>query len=425
MNNTLIKVDGSEFEKLATISDDTLNQLISKRLLKKTDDNRFKISFVGYIEINGTVLISVPYGVSTNQLANNRVEIQHLIKKVIKVIQFFSQHYSGANEFCISGKIAASFKILEDFENYGLITRNKRTNSLRGTGAIDWTKTIRKNTPAKSGKNWIYESLVRRNKKIHESHELTALHRWALCKSLGHIQIVSDEFEHMNDLFTNILSNEEASGIASRQIGIATRDRDLLFLDLVQKLLSNDATETISAIYTSSFNIIWEKALQFVFKHEKKLKKKLPNVIWADDDTSMQQLHIKPRSSSGSPEVDIAFMNNNELYILDAKYYDLFNTGYRPGLTDLWKQFYYEQAYKIATSSNSTPKGGLIFPYFDTGKKLTIKKFSTVQFHVESANSDKVEMANIPAFVASIDDVLEQFLTGISSQKDYIRNMYN
>lgn len=416
-------VDGTTVSTNDSLTTEHLNQLVSHKLLSAKSGGQYTASFVGCVEVSNSVLISLPYGIKEEYLSSSQFEsIRGLIVKIIKCIRIFERHFSGKNEVQTTGKISASFSLLEDYEEFGIIKKHIKSSVTNGKGAINWKKTISKYLPVKSGNSWIYSDVVNRTSMHHENHELALLHQWALHHALKHVAYISDEYNHFEDELNSSLSEEDVIDIIARFN--SNKDREIYVLDLISQLIGQQSTAPINAIYTKSFNVIWEVILQDALNHSVQLKDRAPKATWNDIGEICTDLNIKRKYTGASPEVDIIFQDGDELHILDAKYYDIFNNGSRPGLTDLYKQFYYGQAYKSIMDLPLLPHNGLIFPCYMPEQSELMIKFSDIEYSVSLKDKSEV-ITQIPAYVASIEKVLNAFLEKESIQDEYFLALSN
>lgn len=417
----LIKVDGLNIEPVDKLTDSQISQLLNYKLITPNANLIYKVSFVGCVEVEGRVIISLPYGVSINQLSNlNFVGLRQFIRKMIKCIRFFDGHFIGKNEIVSSGKIAASFSLIEDFEENGFIKKFIKENIVNGTGSINWKRTIKSFQPFKVGNSWVYKDMVTRSSTHHENHELILVQKWALKQATKYASLLSDEHQVIEDELEANLTQAEVIEIVTRLYPKCTKDRELYTLGLILQLLDEQNTSEFSAIYTRNFNVIWEKALQKVLGHNHILKEKAPRVTWNDDNSINNMLGLKNKTIGSSPEVDIIFEDKETLYILDAKYYDVINNGNRPGLTDLYKQFYYGQAFKTILGLSELPQNGLIFPCYMPNQDDYLIKFTNVEYVVK-IDEGVNKITEIPAYVASIEKTIDAFITHHSLQEEFLK----
>ncbi|TYK66031.1 LlaJI family restriction endonuclease [Colwellia echini] len=413
----LIKVDGLSIQPEDKLDDSQINILLTHKLITQSVDLIYKVSFVGCIEVKGRVIISLPYGVSINQLSRlSFLGLRSYIIKIIECIRIFERHFIGENEIVSSGKIAASFSLIEDFEENGFITKFIKENSINGTGSIDWKRTIKKFQPFKISDSWVHKNLVTRSNTNHENHELILVQKWALNQATKYSSLLSDEHQILEDELECNLSRDEVTEIVMRLYPKSNKDREIYVLDLILQLLDEQEGTEFSAIYTKSFNLIWEETLQQVLGHNQKLKDKAPRVMWNDDHSVNEELEIKSKPTGSAPQVDIIFENEDRLYIFDAKYYDIINNGNRPGLTDLYKQFYYGEAFKAILGLSDLPENGLIFPCYMPNQNDYLVKFTDVEYLVRGEGYLN-KITKIPAYVASIEKTIDAFLFGQSLKK--------
>lgn len=408
-----------------TLPEEQVQVLIDRNLITIDNDSGYKVLFVGCIEVGKNIIISLPYGFSATQLPTRYGEFSNFkpfIIKLIKCIRIFQHHFSAHKEIVSSGKLGASFSLIEDFEENGFITKYIKSNTVNGCGSINWNKTIKSFQPFKVGDSWLYKDVVTRNNIHHDNHELILVHKWALTKAIEYSSLLTDSHESIEAEVECHLTEAEVTEIVTRIYPKSTKDRDIYVLDLVLQLLDEQKITEFSAIYTTSFHVIWEVALQAVLDHEPALKEKAPQVTWNDDDIINKRLGINNRIKGTTPEVDIIFENKNRLHILDAKYYDVINNNNRPGLTDLYKQFYYGQMFKNTLAMNELPQNGLVFPCYIPEEEEYLIKFSNIKYDVK-LGGNLTKVTEIPAYVASIDQTIDAFITHRSLQESYLQGL--
>lgn len=400
--NLLLEIDGQKFRHGSLFSKLSIKKLLELRLIKNYPylDNEYKITFVGCIEIEGKILFSFPYGVKINDLENNDEKyFSELINSILKAIS----SYNKDKGFYVSGKFSSSLKILEYFEDNGLLKKEKKNSKISKCGSIDWNKTIKNKIPLNSNGNWFYNEYYKLSYENNTADLLSVIYRWALSDVKEFLDKLSFKTSLRNQTIENTIDKNEAKEIAYSLEGATRRDRDRQLLEIIEEYIESKNNCTSSSMYTTNFNLIWEKSLQKYFCHDKEIANSMPYVSWEDIELNTDKLGIKKYNQRSKPEVDIIFKSGDKLNILDAKYYDLFNNGKRPGIKDIHKQLNYASSYdKIY--ENLIITNGLVFPYFNKNIDKPIIKFSVIKH-----NLNKKKCIQIPCYAASIIDVLNYY----------------
>lgn len=409
-------VDGQSVDRelFETIDASTL---LENGLIKSTGDGAFTSSFVGLFYTPKMIVFSLPYGVSSDALDEMSDErLRNFLINVIKSITQFESHYSGYKEITLSGRMEAALNLLEEYEEFGFLKLYEKKNSKQASGKTNWNRTIKTYIPLKQGDTWIYDSYIRRKNVSHHGHDFVELQKWALRHALELTYFITDDFDITSELLNTDLNIVEARELFLRLRNNSTKDREIYLLELIGTLLDEETNLLGYSIYTKHFKVIWEKALQNTLLHDSSLVNLIPRVSWKDDEIVLNSLSLDILGTTGRPEVDIIFEEEDKLYILDAKYYDLRTR--RPGLKDLYKQLFYGVAFQYLLNLENLPENGFIFPILSPEKQKTFSKFSLVQYKLQELNKD---LANIPAYFADINMVLKSFVEHKELRTEYLK----
>ena len=399
------------------LEDDHISIFLNNGLIKPIGDGTYKSNFVGLFCTPTLVVFSLPYGASKETIDSLSFEnLRMFLINIVKSIRRFESHYKGDKEIILSGRMEAAIHLLEEYEEYGFLKLYEKKNSSQASGKTNWNRTIKAFTPIKQGNTWVYNSYIKRKNVSHQSHDFIMLQKWALKYALEKTYFVTDEFNVSEELLETNLTLNEAKELFLKLRNSSTKDREIYILELIGSLINEDDKLSSYAIYTKHFKVIWEKALQQTLAHNSNLVNLVPHVDWRDDKAVLNNLNLKVAGSKGKPEVDIIFQENNKLYILDAKYYDLRNR--RPGLTDLYKQLFYGVAFKSLLNLEHLPENGFIFPILSNNNSEVFYKFSIVEYKLQEADKD---LANIPAYFANVNTVLKSFVEYKELRTEYLK----
>lgn len=226
--------------------------------------------------------------------------------------------------------VAAALWLLQDFSENGLINIHTDTHILNGKGNIHWKHTINRINPVISNGQPIYLDYYSHYKSYDQNNIIRLIHNYAVSTALetyGWLFYRELKVE-INDFNLDI---ETIIYTLQSQLQNTFSDREITLYSNIIDFLSNNKEENnehdVTTLLTPYFHTVWEKICDFIFQGQKNVLG-MPKPYWEIDNERKYTNQIP----------DTLFINNNHLYILDAKYY---RTEKLPGWHDLVKQFFY------------------------------------------------------------------------------------
>lgn len=248
-----------------------------------------------------------------------------------------------------SGAVFSLLDLLEDYLSNGLLVRETIINEKSYNGRIDWKRTISATVPLISGDSIHYLPPIIKRKVYERDSIIQTIH--IMC-----VQEAFYKFGWLFDLdssenFLNVpslnISHEEILRILHSELRVTFSDRDIHVIKLMIKYLEetqstkNENTNTVF-LYSFYFHTIFESMCMSFFK----------GMSASDFDIPKPEWHMKDDSIKTTSQIpDILFIENEEIFVVDAKYYD-----YRynlPGWGDLVKQHFYGFSLKHMSSKNN------------------------------------------------------------------------
>lgn len=233
-----------------------------------------------------------------------------------------------------SGRISSAMMLLEDYCQNGFLRRELIVETTLQSGRIDWTATINKTIPVMSKKQLVYVNPIIRRRindnnslisKIHRAVITECFHEWGWF--FGY-----DEFNEKE--YSLPVSADEAIMLLRSELRNTFVERDINVIKLLIQFLTSkvgsEQDQKLDVLATPYFSFVWEAVCGFLLENQyARLRPLLPQPIW---ESTMVEGRISQRP-------DIFHVNDTNLYIFDAKYYD-YNTNL-PGWHDVVKQFFY------------------------------------------------------------------------------------
>ncbi|CEK34509.1 restriction endonuclease, type II, LlaJI,LlaJI restriction endonuclease [[Clostridium] sordellii] len=376
-----LKNDGTSNE--LPFTSEEIKSLIDLRICDKFDkDTKLKFKFVGIITLQNDIVISLPKSY-TNDKTNVMPDIIKSFKAYKNSASYKRNKKTSINENtegelylndnlndCSISEISIADYIISDYINYGLYQNFYSELILDGNGDPDWQTTVERIDPIMSNGYPIYTSTYNYEIFLDRNNKITELHKWAVDYSIGkyakfldyNLDIVYGEYESYEDIgsyneILYLIQSELNNTFESRKIDLLKALNNLL-----NRSFGSTNGDSISLYGTSKFDTIWEYILQTVFKDEyyhedfkDKYNRDIFKPLWNDINGNPWQANpIKP---------DIVRQVDKDLFILDAKYYDIelnynkdgkLQLSGQPDSYDIIKQTYYKTKLEEAFNKSST-----------------------------------------------------------------------
>ncbi|WP_164214792.1 LlaJI family restriction endonuclease [Virgibacillus sp. YIM 98842] len=389
MNNVFLKIEQVEYEK--NLSSEFLNELILNRICTITTDNKVVFKASGFVVYKNDVYIIFPknYIKFHNEKHNNeyiKVLFKTLMKyKNEKILDPFESELLGGSIGNKNENITTAFMLINDFVTNGLLIKEITRRTTAYGGNIDWGNTVNKKDPIISGKNIIYHDKLIRKKTLDSTNLLIQLQKFCLYKSIEKYGWLFD-FEIDKNLFEISELNFEISfaiNFLEQQLNSTYVERDIFVINLIKDFLigiqHQQIEEKIETLMTPYFHNVWESICSNIFGNQyNSLKQIVPRLKWGLDNNAI----VQPQRP------DIMLIKNKELYILDAKYYDVYKN--LPGWKDIVKQFYYAETIRNHINSPAFLKNRV-----DTQKINNIKNIRNIFLFPSNEDKPIIYIGNV------------------------------
>jgi len=351
-----------EYIKNLGITEEDIDQLIMDRVCNRfIDSSLLNFNFVGIISNRDSVVSVLPK--YCNEEDDDIVKKKETIQ-IIKVLKKYALNVTidtgdlnylshNVNGTFVS-ELALADYIIKDYISYGIYAKNHDEIMLNESGEIYWEDTIDLINPYMS-RNKVYYSDTYNIVNLNDPYEyITRIHKWAimLCldrysEVLGYSATISADYneniEHLGntEVILSLLQNEIQNVYSDRKIGL---------LKALFMLISMKYTWT-NKVYTlfgkTKFEQVWEDVCSEVMDNDYyNYKQYIPKPKWKNSEAEFYSIKTL------EPDIlrSINYNGTNMFFIMDAKYYDIeFIKGKlnnAPGVSDIIKQIFYEQALK-------------------------------------------------------------------------------
>jgi len=317
-------------------------------------NDELKIDGVGIAYINDQFIASLPKGLVQGCSIDDYKKIRVLVKALSNYktqCLIDGQKNALIEEGLSSSFIFSALNIIDFWIKFGHPNIYKHNYKSSDPDKIDWKKTIQSQWPFIQRNAPIYTGLLGSNIRRDEFSIFNVLFEKALEKST---QICGFLYSENNLHYTAKLSNEltpDEIRYHIRKLKTSTYEQSKIRLldDIFNVLLENSLTGNERfCFFTKQYHFVWEKMLSSVFGSEyNRLSNYIPNI-----ETRLTHGLSWP---SYKQIPDILFEEKDELYILDAKYYDL-ETSF-PSKNDIIKQMFYD----LTSTKSGTTYNALLF----------------------------------------------------------------
>ncbi|MBT9263029.1 LlaJI family restriction endonuclease [Lacticaseibacillus paracasei] len=235
---------------------------------------------------------------------------------------------------------------LEDFEtilNYylqnGLYRKPKRTITSKGTGKINWKRTLQSEIPIFSNGNLIFKDLCRSQTQL-MNNVVTLAMQYVLMNNQDLLRLLQVELKFSDCVgapSTSVELERELSLRLHQELQETYVDKDRHLIHALVGFLNHHSAVGPKYIVTTTFDIIWEKIVLDYLNHNYAGLDKCRVVFSPHAPTynfEYQKVFVIDFSQNGKPKWQIRpdyYMRfNDQQLIFDAKYYvNLDNLNYK------------------------------------------------------------------------------------------------
>lgn len=375
--------------------------------MKDTDDN-----FVGIKCKDGDVKINFPMGFN---LSNNDDDIRKDILLLINILE----NNTGNKDSEFLGQIRqyektefpiqAYIEILRDFYNNGYYKELEVSYTVSKKGKINWNRTIKTQKPYIQDNKIYYLDFVTKKNTVNDDNLITLIHEYC----------VYDSFRIIGWLFSkNMPKRPKVKFNEKLFISVITEKLTSTFNDRRRKLFNNmlaiikskgDSESKVNYKYgTYRFEYVWEKMIDNIFGIENK-SDYFPKTTWMIDGNTYNNASLEP---------DTIMVSDNNVYVLDAKYYKFGVTtkpSHLPESTSINKQITYgeyideEKKFREWHGENMKVYNAFIMP-FDSqeGKFKTEEKMRHIGHAISSWKSGAKEYESIQGILIDIKYLMKK-----------------
>lgn len=400
----------------------------------------FQFTYVGIIIIMGVTIVIYPKYIGDIKLDQNNNYLK--FKQIIKVIYQYKNKQEQTLTLSTNEKLnqenqlGIAIQILSYYRDYGLYQKEEVLTEINGDGEINWYKTVNELPLFLSGKSPVYIahytdtkinddlSLIRQiqisvlNNIKKEFNDILLLLGFNFNYEDSEISIDLDEEESL----IYYLEKELTINFMSHKIELIT----LLILYIQSKNRSNK-DRTVSAYGVTKFDRIWEDVCKVVYGND--LEYSLEELGLMDENKKQSSIKLKDvvqkpiwinyydnkkYSANKTLELDVLHINrlSSVFEIYDSKYYlisfDSNGIKGQPGVSDITKQYLYEQAFtKLAKVNNYSITNKFIVPkdelFDDSEVGIEIAKVSLPIF-------DSQKLSPIVVLARDCQTIFNQYL---------------
>jgi len=316
--------------------------------------------------IDGKHMLTINFPIGYD-IADNEDDVRSEIVELVAVLQEYNDQASRISKIMpeqvlktVRFPVQSYFYVMFDYLNNGtyMVKEEKYTPGI--SGPISWGQTIRKEQPIVQPNGFIYSQYRVKTHSDTDKDLITEIYNYCVYQSylkLGWIY-------KLQPLRKPVRKRDNATYIKYLHSKFLQTNRDndkRLFsamLDILNFCNSDDKPERFY-FGTNSFEYVWERLIQFTFGNVDKARF-FPKTKWT--------LRIGNQRENHPLEPDTIMQVNNDIYILDAKYYKYgttLNPRYLPNSSSINKQISYGEYVAINEKfQDERNKGMRIFNAF-------------------------------------------------------------
>ena len=272
-------------------------------------------TFVGIKCENGDYSICFPLGFqmseSDRQLRKDILLLLNSIKET--TMKKESEVYNDFKEYSqLDFPFQAYLALIYDYYNRGYYHEIEVIYNVSKRGKIDWNRTIKTQKPSIQDGQAFYLDFVTKRNSINENELITLIHEYC----------VFDSFEKIGWLFTDKLPSKPRlkfnyklfKSVIREKLGRTFNDKNKKLFRNMLAIIDYEGENNEQREYkygTNRFEYVWESMIDRVFGIEKK-EQYFPKTTWTLSERKYDNASLEP---------DTIMIVNNNVYVLDAKYY--------------------------------------------------------------------------------------------------------
>lgn len=328
---------------------------LGEREVLKLKGGSLALEYVGLIVLEDRVISVLPKILKGKDDRLNKAEVTKLILKVLR--KYISENKEVFNTLETTeknglNKLSLIDFLFRDYIEYGLYDKTREVFEVNGDGEICWEKTVEEIDPVINGGIPYYVDYITNETESNEEHYIRRLHQYVLTEAKEYLEkfeigdILEDLFNIPNldfNILEDGLGDEEYQvKMIEGQLKEEYNERRIKLLHRMKEFIEDTklySDNDVELFGVRKFWSVWEKACQEVFGDHYGSSTELKGIMKKKTLSKWEK-----SGDRGNMIPDIVTENNNDFYILDAKYYSLEGDSF-PGVQDVAKQFMYEKAF--------------------------------------------------------------------------------
>lgn len=375
--------------------------------------NTFSFCITGFLVCNNCLVIIFPKKYLRPSNQNCLQQEARLLLNTLLRYRAERNHNPEELEFLegnntnTSNRIVSAISLITDFQSNGYLHRSIKMKTSKASGYIDWAETIHKTIPYLNHGQALYPTPIIRKSSTDIDNIIIKIHKAVLQQSISLWGWLLDCTIPFNENFEMPCGESEALNLLQGELHHTYVQREINVINNLILFIKNKADGSnsikLDLIATPYFQYVWESICGHIFENQYSfLSHIIPKPEWTSEIVK----------SKLSQRPDILFRNSNNLFILDAKYYDYQHST--PGWHDIVKQMFYLYTIKKILNDTDYPELkeiSCIFSAFILPENSEHKITYLGKVHV-----NKVEdLGCIEVFAINTHDAMHAYATGKAS----------
>ncbi|PTK02305.1 LlaJI family restriction endonuclease [Mammaliicoccus sciuri] len=350
----------------------------------KNNSSFYFFKYVGAVQIKDKYTILVyPKYIDAEKMKLDSNSNYNKFKLIMDVIERYDrkkiQNMSTVPELEKNEEnlLGISLSILKDFYENGLYQKENEQIVLNGEGRILWNQTVNRSEAYMVNNTPFYLDLYTKSYVTDQKDLVTLIQSIIITEISRNLDTILDilDMEKVNLIETTLdeIGNTEfILNILEKELNVqfVSKKQDII-KDLIKYITQNtdEFNEEITLVGTKEFNLIWEDICKQIYGNnlnntflETGLKAPASN----DLNDELKSFIEKPKwdvldygefISGSTLKLDVLSINNNNINIYDAKYYNIQFEGNKisgqPGISDITKQYLYELVFREVIELNN------------------------------------------------------------------------
>lgn len=319
-------------------------------------------TFVGIRSDGEKIKVCFPIGY---KLGNTEIEKKKDVQLLIRVLSRFSGIKEKLlpqllinNPETVNFPIQAYMTILDEYYNRGYYTENERVFKVNGNGHKSWPRTVKTQRAYPQDDSFIYLTTVARESKVDTANYITKINEFC----------VEEAYKKIGFLFSPNTPKRSTVPFDEKRFLISLKDKlrgenndknKALFSSMIDMIqyVGKKGRNARFFFGTNDFEFVWERLIDFNFGIDNK-NYYFPRTSW--------YLGSAGKYAKSALEPDTIMLEDNKVFILDAKYYrygDSADPTELPRSTSINKQITYGEF--VATNSKFKDKNGISPPVYN------------------------------------------------------------